>query len=103
MGRTAQSGGVKFCWQIWPDTAAWAILPRFVSRRGETAVRNPGKMAFSYLQAAHGPDAFSLARQLGLEFSDLERQILARQVDYRLELAVDEQCRPAFRCRGRSS
>ena len=65
------------------DLAGYRRLGHFAAVRlpgGESAVRNPGKMAFSYLQAAHGPDAFSLARQLGLEFSDLERQILARQV-----------------------
>ena len=37
-------------------------------------------MAFSYLHAAYGPDAFYRAEQLGLEFSELERHILPRQV-----------------------
>ena len=47
---------------------------------GETAVRHPAKMAFSYLHAAYGSRAFAQAEQLGLEFTHLEKQILERQL-----------------------
>ena len=47
---------------------------------GETAVRHPGKMALSYLHAAYGARAFYKAEQLGLEFTDLEKQVLERQL-----------------------
>ena len=47
---------------------------------GETAVRHPGKMALSYLYAAYGEAAMDQAEQLGLKFSNLEEQILRRQL-----------------------
>jgi hydrogenase maturation protein HypF len=47
---------------------------------GDTAVRHPGRMALSYLHAAYDAQAFQKAEQLGLAFTDLEKQILARQL-----------------------
>jgi hydrogenase maturation protein HypF len=65
------------------DLAAYRRLGHFATVRlpgGDGAVRDPRKMAFSYLHAAYGPEAFLRAEQLGMEFSALERQILERQV-----------------------
>jgi hydrogenase maturation protein HypF len=47
---------------------------------GEAAVRQPAKMAAAYLYAAYGEQYERLARSLGLEFSPLERRVLARQL-----------------------
>ena len=65
------------------DLASYRRLGHFAAVQlpgGETAVRHPGKMAFSYLHAAYGARAFHKAEQLGLEFTDLEKQILERQL-----------------------
>ena len=47
---------------------------------GDSAVRHPARMALSYLHAAYGDDAFRQAEALGLEFTPLEKEILARQL-----------------------
>ena len=80
MGRMAPSGAVRFSWQIWPLTAAWAILRRCCFPAVTAAVRHPARMALSYLHAAYGDDAFRQAEALGLEFTPLEKEILARQL-----------------------
>lgn len=54
---------------------AWVRLPG-----GESAIRQPARMAVAYLYAAFGDGYDSLARDLGLEFSPLEWRVLARQV-----------------------
>jgi hydrogenase maturation protein HypF len=65
------------------DLAAYRRLGHLAAVRlpgGDSAVRHPGKMALSYLHAAYGSKAFPKAEELGLEFSELEKQILARQL-----------------------
>ncbi|MDI6854011.1 MAG: carbamoyltransferase HypF [Deltaproteobacteria bacterium] len=47
---------------------------------GEGAVRQPAKMAVSYLHAAYGEAYEQVARDLGLEFSPLEWRVLGRQL-----------------------
>ncbi len=47
---------------------------------GEGAVRQPAKMAVSYLYAAYGEAYEQVARDLGLEFSSLEWRVLGRQL-----------------------
>jgi len=48
---------------------------------GEAAVRQPVKMAVSYLYAAYGSEYEKVARSLGLEMAPLEWRVLARQLD----------------------
>jgi hydrogenase maturation protein HypF len=47
---------------------------------GEAAVRQPAKMAVSYLNAAYGDEYERVAQSLGLEFPRLEWRVLARQL-----------------------
>jgi len=47
---------------------------------GEAAVKNPSRMAASYLYAAFGENFLELAARLGLNFSDLEQRLLHRQL-----------------------
>ncbi len=47
---------------------------------GETAVKDPGRMAAAYLYALYGDDFLSQARRLGIEFAPLEGRILHRQL-----------------------
>jgi hydrogenase maturation protein HypF len=48
---------------------------------GDSAVRRPVKMALSYLYAAFGREWEKVAQTLGLELPDLERRVVARQLD----------------------
>jgi hydrogenase maturation protein HypF len=47
---------------------------------GEGAIRQPAKMAVSYLYAAYGDRYAELAQDLGLEFSPLEWRVLGHQL-----------------------
>jgi hydrogenase maturation protein HypF len=47
---------------------------------GEAAIRQPARMAAAYLFAAFGDDYLKVAGHLGLTFTALERQVLARQL-----------------------
>ena len=47
---------------------------------GEAAVRDPGRMAATYLYALHGEDFLSQAQALGLHYTPLEARILRRQL-----------------------
>ncbi len=65
------------------DLAAFQRLGHLTPVRlpgGEAAVRDPRKMAAAYLYAASGEQWSDLAARLGLGFSPLEVQILARQL-----------------------
>jgi hydrogenase maturation protein HypF len=47
---------------------------------GETAVRDPGRMAAAYLYALQGEDFIDRAQTLGLDYTPLEARILRRQL-----------------------
>ncbi|MHB9073880.1 MAG: carbamoyltransferase HypF [Desulfobaccales bacterium] len=47
---------------------------------GETAVKDPKRMAAAYLYALHGDGFLDQARRLGIEFAPLEARILHRQL-----------------------
>ena len=47
---------------------------------GETAIKDPGRMAAAYLYALYGDDFLDQARRLGIEFMPLEARILHRQL-----------------------
>ncbi len=65
------------------DLADFSRAGHLVSVRlpgGEAAVRDPGRMAASYLYALYGDDFLSQARRLGIAFAPLEARILHRQL-----------------------
>ncbi len=66
------------------DLAGFDRVGRFSQVRlpgGDSAVRRPVKMALSYLYAAFGRECDKMTQSLGLELPDLERRVLARQLD----------------------
>lgn len=72
-------GGEFLVADLWGFTRAAHLAPVRLPG-GEAAVKNPGRMAVAYLQAAFGDHFASLAAQLGLAFSDVEWRIMRRQL-----------------------